>query len=37
MWGMIKGNTVEGLCKMVSGMPEGFVESINAQLIKISK
>ncbi len=38
MWGMMKTMSPEGLMEMSSGlMPEGFLESLNAQLIRIDK
>ncbi len=38
MWGFIKNQTVENMIAMGGGsMPEGFLESINAQLTEIDK
>lgn len=38
MWDMMKSMTPEGMISMSGGlMPEGFLESLNAQLIKIDK
>ena len=38
MWDMMKSMTPERMCGMAgSAMPEGFVESLNAKLIKIAK
>ena len=38
MWDMMKGMTPEAMMQMAGSMaPEGFLESINAKLIKISK
>ncbi len=37
MWDMIKTSTPEAMARMVSGMPDGFLESLNARLIKIKK
>ncbi len=38
MWDMLKSSTPERMCNMAGGtMPEGFLESLNAQLIKIDK
>ena len=38
MWDMMKSMTLEKVGEMAGSMiPEGFVESINAQLIKIKK
>ncbi len=38
MWDMMKGMTPEVMMQMAGSMaPEGFLESINAKLIKISK
>ncbi|MCI9219293.1 MAG: glycoside hydrolase family 2 protein [Lachnospiraceae bacterium] len=38
MWDMMKGMTPEKMCGMMgSAMPKGFLESINAKLIKIDK
>ena len=37
MWDMMKKMTPEAMGSMISGMPEGFMESLNAQLIKIKK
>ena len=37
MWDMMKKMTLESMTSMTANMPDGFVESINAQLIKIKK
>ena len=38
MWGMMKGMTPERMMGLSGGlMPDGFIESLNAQLIKIKK
>lgn len=37
MWDMMKKMTPESMSGMISGMPDGFIESLNAQLIKIKK
>ncbi len=38
MWEMMKGMSLEHMVDMASGMmPEGFLESVNAKLIKIDK
>lgn len=37
MWNMMKLMTPEKMASMVSTMPDGFIESLNAQLIKIKK
>ena len=38
MWGMLKASTPESLIGMAGSLvPEGFLESLNAQLIKIRK
>ena len=37
MWDMMKTMTPEAMGGMISGMPDGFIESLNAQLIKIKK
>ena len=38
MWDMLKNSTPERMVGMAGGMmPEGFAESLNAQLIKIDK
>lgn len=38
MWDMLKTNTLESIAKMAGDLaPEGFLESANAQLIKIKK
>ena len=38
MWNMMKGMTMEKLVQMSGSMaPEGFLESINAQLTKIKR
>ena len=37
MWDMMKSMTPEAMAGMVSAMPDGFIESLNAQLIKIKK
>ncbi len=37
MWDMLKGMTPEGMVSMSGAMPKGFLESLNAQLIKIKK
>ena len=37
MWAMMKKMTPEAMSNMISGMPEGFIESLNAQLIKVKK
>nr|WP_321153407.1 glycoside hydrolase family 2 TIM barrel-domain containing protein [uncultured Acetatifactor sp.] len=38
MWDMMRGMTPEKMCGMMgSAMPKGFLESINAKLIKIDK
>ena len=38
MWDMMKSMTLEKLGEMAGSLaPEGFIESINAQLIKIKK
>jgi len=38
MWDMLKAMTPESMVSMAgSMMPEGFAESVNAQLIKIKK
>lgn len=38
MWDMMKSMSMESMKSMVSGMvPDGFVESVNAQLIKFKK
>ena len=36
MWDMMKRMTPETMAKMIN-MPDGFIESLNAQLIKIKK
>ena len=36
-WDMMKKMTPEAMSNMISGMPEGFIESLNAQLIKVKK
>ena len=37
MWDMMKKMSPEHMTQMISGMPDGFIESLNAQLIKIKK
>lgn len=38
MWDMMKSMTPEKMCNMAgSSMPKGFLESINAKLVKIDK
>ena len=37
MWAMMKKMTPEAMASMISTMPDGFIESLNAQLIKIKK
>ena len=37
MWDMMKKMTLENMGGFMTSMPEGFVESVNAQLIKIKK
>ena len=37
MWDMMRKMTPEAMSNMISGMPEGFIESLNAQLIKVKK
>ena len=37
MWDMMKKMTPEAMSNMISGMPDGFIESLNAQLIKVKK
>lgn len=37
MWDTMKKMTPEAMSNMISGMPEGFIESLNAQLIKVKK
>ncbi len=37
MWDMMKKMSPESMGGMISGMPDGFIESLNAQLIKIKK
>ena len=37
MWDMMKKMTPEAMARMISTMPEGFIESLNAQLIRIKK
>lgn len=38
MWDIMKLSTVESLLQMAgSSLPEGFMESLNAKLIKIDK
>ena len=37
MWDMMQKMTPEAMGGMISGMPDGFIESLNAQLIKIKK
>ena len=37
MWDMMKKMTPEAMSSMISGMPEGFIESLNAKLTKIKK
>ena len=37
MWGMMKKMTPEVMAGMISIMPDGFIESLNAKLIKIKK
>ena len=37
MWDMMKKMTPEAMSNMITGMPEGFIESLNAQLIKVKK
>ena len=37
MWDMLKNMTPESMGGMMSGVPEGFIESLNAKLIKIKK
>ena len=34
---MMKKMTPEAMASMISTMPNGFIESLNAQLIKIKK
>ena len=37
MWDMMKKMTPEAMSNMISGMPDGFIESLNAKLTKIKK
>ena len=38
MWDMMKGMTPEGMCNVAgSALPKGFLESLNAKLIKFDK
>ncbi|MCC8099634.1 MAG: glycoside hydrolase family 2 protein [Clostridiales bacterium] len=37
MWGMMKSMSPEGMAGMMPNVPDGFMESLNAQLIKIKK
>lgn len=37
MWAMMKKMTPEVMAGMISIMPDGFIESLNAKLIKIKK
>ncbi|MBQ0001656.1 MAG: beta-galactosidase [Clostridiales bacterium] len=37
MWDMMKSMSMEGMQNMMPDIPEGFLEGINAQLIKIKK
>ena len=37
MWAMMQKMTPEAMAGMISTMPDGFIESMNAQLIKIKK
>ena len=37
MWAMMQKMTPEAMAGMISTMPDGFIESLNAQLIKIKK
>ena len=37
MWDMMKKMTPESMSNMISGMPDGFIESLNAKLTKIKK
>lgn len=37
MWDMMKNVTPEVMGKMISDMPKGFLESLNAKLVKIKK
>lgn len=37
MWDMMKKMSPEGMASLASNMPEGFLESLNAKLIKIDR
>lgn len=37
MWAMMQKMTPEAMAGMISTMPDGFIESLNAKLIKIKK
>ena len=37
MWNMMQNMTPESMTNMMAGIPDGFVESLNAKLIKIKK
>ncbi|MCD8342235.1 MAG: glycoside hydrolase family 2 protein [Clostridiales bacterium] len=37
MWGMMKAMSPESMASMMPNVPDGFMESLNAQLIKIKK
>lgn len=37
MWDMMKKMTPEAMATMISTMPDGFIESLNAKLIRIKK
>ena len=37
MWDMMKATTLETMSAMAAAMPDGFWESLNAQLTKIKK
>ena len=37
MWDMMKKMSPASMSGMIAGMPEGFIESLNAKLIKIKK
>ena len=37
MWDMLKTMKPEAMTNMISGIQDGFIESLNARLIKIKK
>lgn len=37
MWDMLKTMKLEAMTNMISGIQDGFIESLNARLIKIKK